>query len=158
MTVQKKLADTLRDSMNKIRNQQTENASQEWITVKAYAELYERATIMSTTIARFTTETKVLLLDIEEEYMYVKSQFGNGYVKLYYLKSEKSNLKTITSSSLSPKTKSTSNSSSSNSQSSYNRKTYNTSRTYYKGPRGGCYYFNSNGNKTYVSRSQCSCG
>lgn len=25
------------------------------------------------------------------------------------------------------------------------------------GPRGGCYYKNSNGNKTYVDRSECSC-
>lgn len=27
---------------------------------------------------------------------------------------------------------------------------------YYKdGPKGGCYYINSNGNKTYVDRSYC---
>jgi hypothetical protein len=25
------------------------------------------------------------------------------------------------------------------------------------GPKGGCYYYNSNGNKTYVDRSNCSC-
>lgn len=25
------------------------------------------------------------------------------------------------------------------------------------GPRGGCYYYNSNGNKTYVERSECDC-
>ncbi|WP_109853325.1 hypothetical protein [Aquimarina sp. AU58] len=30
-----------------------------------------------------------------------------------------------------------------------------TTRTYYRGPRGGCYYINSNGNKTYVARSMC---
>jgi hypothetical protein len=30
-----------------------------------------------------------------------------------------------------------------------------TYRTYYRGPRGGCYYINSNGNKTYVDRSVC---
>ncbi len=29
------------------------------------------------------------------------------------------------------------------------------SRTYIRGPRGGCYYINSNGNKTYVDRSLC---
>lgn len=29
------------------------------------------------------------------------------------------------------------------------------SRAYIRGPRGGCYYINSNGNKTYVSRSLC---
>ncbi len=27
----------------------------------------------------------------------------------------------------------------------------------YKGPEGGCYYMNSNGNKTYVDRSECDC-
>ncbi|WP_405199368.1 hypothetical protein [Christiangramia sp. LLG6405-1] len=25
------------------------------------------------------------------------------------------------------------------------------------GPEGGCYYINSNGNKTYVDRSECRC-
>ncbi|WPQ63270.1 hypothetical protein SIO70_00135 [Chitinophaga sancti] len=25
------------------------------------------------------------------------------------------------------------------------------------GPRGGCYYLNKNGNKTYVDRSYCAC-
>lgn len=33
---------------------------------------------------------------------------------------------------------------------SYSTPTYNTSRTIYTGPRGGTYYINSNGNKTYV--------
>jgi len=27
----------------------------------------------------------------------------------------------------------------------------------YKGPRGGCYYINKNGNKTYVDRTYCNC-
>jgi len=30
------------------------------------------------------------------------------------------------------------------------------SRLYITGPRGGCYYINGNGNKTYVDRSMCS--
>lgn len=34
--------------------------------------------------------------------------------------------------------------------------TYN-SKQLYKGPQGGCYYINSNGNKTYVDRSYCNC-
>lgn len=29
------------------------------------------------------------------------------------------------------------------------------SRTYIRGPRGGCYYINRNGNRTYVDRSLC---
>ncbi len=30
-----------------------------------------------------------------------------------------------------------------------------TTRRYIRGSRGGCYYINSNGNKTYVDRSIC---
>ena len=30
-------------------------------------------------------------------------------------------------------------------------------RNLIKGPEGGCYYVNSNGNKTYVDRSECQC-
>ncbi|MBC6994946.1 hypothetical protein H9S92_12275 [Lewinella lacunae] len=30
-----------------------------------------------------------------------------------------------------------------------------TYRTYYRGPRGGCYYINSSGNKIYVDKSKC---
>lgn len=30
-----------------------------------------------------------------------------------------------------------------------------STRNYITGPRGGCYYINSNGNKTYVDRSMC---
>ena len=33
--------------------------------------------------------------------------------------------------------------------------TQSTSPGYIRGPRGGCYYINSRGNKTYVSRSLC---
>jgi hypothetical protein len=30
-------------------------------------------------------------------------------------------------------------------------------KTLYTGPKGGCYYYNSNYNKTYVERSECNC-
>jgi hypothetical protein len=34
--------------------------------------------------------------------------------------------------------------------------TYN-GHSLYKGPDGGCYYINSNGNKVYVDRNKCRC-
>ncbi|MFY0631183.1 MAG: hypothetical protein JXR05_12435 [Flavobacteriaceae bacterium] len=34
--------------------------------------------------------------------------------------------------------------------------TYN-GHTLYTGPQGGCYYYNSSNNKTYVDRSNCNC-
>ena len=30
-------------------------------------------------------------------------------------------------------------------------------KSLYRGPEGGCYYINSNGNKTYVDRYHCNC-
>ncbi|WP_448698111.1 hypothetical protein ACFGVR_14920 [Mucilaginibacter sp. AW1-3] len=35
--------------------------------------------------------------------------------------------------------------------------TYKSGQQLYKGPDGGCYYYNSNNNKTYVDRSNCTC-
>ncbi len=34
---------------------------------------------------------------------------------------------------------------------------YHKGHELHKGPRGGCYYINDNGNKTYVGRSECNC-
>lgn len=42
------------------------------------------------------------------------------------------------------------------SQSDYKCGTYNDHQLW-TGPRGGCYYINSNDNKTYVDRSYCRC-
>lgn len=47
-------------------------------------------------------------------------------------------------------------SSSDDSDSDYECGTHNGS-ILYLGPQGGCYYYNSNGNKTYVDRSECNC-
>lgn len=35
------------------------------------------------------------------------------------------------------------------------KQNYHVDKQYIRGPRGGCYYINSNGNKTYVDRSLC---
>ena len=35
------------------------------------------------------------------------------------------------------------------------KQNYHVGKQYIRGPRGGCYYINSNGNKTYVDRSFC---
>lgn len=126
-----------------IENQYNSLESQEWVIVKAYAELYERASFMSPTIGRFKTESKVLLLGSEDDYINIKSQLGTGFVKIDFLKSEKSSSKSTTKSFIS------------NTEPTYTRKSYQTSKSYIRGPKGGCYYINGNGNKSYVDRSLC---
>jgi len=34
---------------------------------------------------------------------------------------------------------------------------YKSGQKLYTGPKGGCYYYNGNGNKTYVERAACNC-
>ncbi len=96
-------------------------------------------------------------------YLKVESQYGNGYVSRNLVKDEPSVLKTVERTSnytppiersyltsISGKTKS-------NSSEAVKKRAYSSSsyRSYIRGPRGGCYYINSNGNKSYVSRSLC---
>ncbi|MCJ0741369.1 hypothetical protein [Pedobacter montanisoli] len=35
--------------------------------------------------------------------------------------------------------------------------THTSGQKLFLGPQGGCFYFNSNGNKTYVDRKECKC-
>ncbi len=35
--------------------------------------------------------------------------------------------------------------------------TYKSGQKLYQGSKGGCFYYNSNDNKTYVERSECKC-
>lgn len=53
------------------------------------------------------------------------------------------------------KTKETTAKKSSQAKKTKSKRKSRSSRTYNTGPRGGCYYINSNGNKTYVDRSFC---
>ncbi|MGJ1406860.1 DUF3157 family protein [Sphingobacterium siyangense] len=79
-----------------------------------------------------TTDGKTVLLKSDGTWEYVKD------------KSTSSNINQFKSTSSSPSSRRTNTSKSSSS-----------SRNYIRGPRGGCYYINSNGNKTYVDRSMC---
>ncbi|MFD0765261.1 hypothetical protein ACFQZI_10395 [Mucilaginibacter lutimaris] len=36
--------------------------------------------------------------------------------------------------------------------------TYKSGQQLFSGPKGGCYYYSSGGNKEYVERSACKCG
>ncbi|WP_159732466.1 hypothetical protein [Sphingobacterium sp. 18053] len=79
-----------------------------------------------------TTDGKMVLLKSDGTWEYVKDRSTSSNINQFK----------NTSSSPSPRRTNTSKSSSS-------------SRNYIRGPRGGCYYINSNGNKTYVDRSMC---
>ncbi|MEC7263449.1 MAG: hypothetical protein VXW38_06885 [Bacteroidota bacterium] len=111
---------------------------------------------LSEIIVELPVNTKIYLISKEEAYLKVNSEYGEGYVFQYYTNYSKSK---AVQNSISPSTSSLTKEKSSNPASSYKSstrtKSYSTSRRYIRGPRGGCYYINSNGNKTYVDRSLC---
>lgn len=110
-------------------------------------------------------DKEVIVLDYKDGYYEICQGNICGHInEVWILKNdlitEFKNLKEADKKSINSKrTNSTSYSSAlSNSKatnSTYKRKTYQSYRTYYRGPKGGCYYINSNGNKSYVDRSLC---
>lgn len=99
-------------------------------------------------IKEFEGQTDVLLLDIEGDYLKVDTPFGKGFIHKTFATQGSGQRKTTNTNTYQPNNFTNNKKSSSGTK----RVTY---RTYYRGPRGGCYYINSNGNKTYVARSMC---
>ncbi len=152
--------------------------SQEKYVSVSTLNLRENFSADSKIIGKLYKGDKVTIIAIfsESKWVQITTQSGEiGYVNSNYLTSQTSTSNTgstysSTSSSSYPTTSSsyssTSNSSYSAPRSSYSTRRsssrssgykpkYRSSKTYYRGPRGGCYYINSNGNKTYVDRSLC---
>lgn len=99
-------------------------------------------------IKKLPVNTKLVLLSKVRSFWEVKTIYGTGFLSNIYVKDSPNATTTeLYSSSLTndkPSKKST-----------YRRSSNSTSRRYIRGSRGGCYYINSNGNKTYVDRSKC---
>jgi hypothetical protein len=101
-------------------------------------------------ISKLPVGTKLYVQEKNNDYLLVRTEYGTGYIFYLYASTlDCPDAKT-------PKSTSSINASTSK-PSSYQSTTrrYSSSRRYIRGPRGGCYYINSNGNKTYVDRSLC---
>lgn len=134
---------------------------------KKGAKLIKSQHPLSEILIVLETDSEVVLLDYDNSYGFFKvcSNTFCGFMNEIWIKSNektsyfikqrmeisrlKSNQK-IKSSNFVSSLKKTS----TNSESNYNYDS-KRSKTYIRGPRGGCYYINSNGNKTYVNRSKC---
>lgn len=127
-------------------------------------------------ITTFEESKKVTIIDYKDGYFKLCINSICGYIHKVWIDESKEltefvklkeakkhpiiNENTKTSNYNSSLENSSSNSSYSNNlkktgDSSYKPKRYQNTRNYIRGPRGGCYYINSNGNKTYVDRSLC---
>lgn len=125
--------------------------------VRKGTKLKKEASLFSDIITIFNEDKEVIVLDYKDEHFQVCQGNLCGYINEVWItkndliselkKSKETERKNIGN---------TNNNLYSHKTTLSNSKSNNTSsRTYYSGPRGGCYYINSNGNKTYVSRSLC---
>jgi len=141
------------------------------------AKLKKKASVFADVITIFNKNKEVILLDYEKGFFEVCQGSLCGYMSKIWINDNSATTEFIASketekkytNGLRTKTysklnnfKSSNNSynakqynSSKSNNSTYKSKRYKSYRGYYRGPRGGCYYINSNGNKSYVSRSLC---
>ena len=141
--------DFLKDSLNRL-DARISKIVQENIPDNAIAysykgaELKDEPSLNGNIITQLPNNTELNIVLRTSGYVYVKTNFGYGYVSNAYVNSNNKSSSSLKSNSYSSKNYSTS-----------SNKISKTSRSYFKGPRGGCYYINSNGNKSYVDRSLC---
>lgn len=133
----------------KLRNK-VKDSSLTAIAIKG-AKLKKKPEIFTDVIIVFDDEKKIIILDYVDGYFEVCQDSLCGYMSEIWVK--KSNLVSEFINSIESKSKYISKQNYSNSIE--RTKVYYTSRRYYRGSKGGCYYINSNGNKTYVERSLC---
>lgn len=131
--------------------------------IRKGAKLKKEAGLFSEIITIFNEDKEGIILDYKDEYFQVCQGNLCGYIHELWItqndliselrkakETERKNIGNTKENLYSHKTQL----GNSNKTSFVERKSKN-SRIYYSGPRGGCYYINSNGNKTYVSRSLC---
>ncbi|MGO4920635.1 hypothetical protein [Maribacter spongiicola] len=129
------------------------------------AKLKNRPSLYADIISTFIENKEVIILEYHDSYFEVCQGSLCGYMSEIWIKSNDSTSEFIKSIDTekklnnnlnnTPSSFSTSIKSTNSSSSSYKPKRYRSSRAYYRGSRGGCYYINSSGNKSYVSRSLC---
>lgn len=133
--------------------------------IRKGTKLKKEASLFSDITTIFNEDTEVIVLDYKNDHFQVCKSNLCGYISEVWITpnnliselkkskvAERQNIGNTTNNLYSNKTTL---SDSKFNNTSFNKKAYQSSRTYYQGPRGGCYYINSNGNKTYVSRSLC---
>ncbi|WP_299325327.1 hypothetical protein [uncultured Maribacter sp.] len=134
------------------------------------AKLKNRPSLYADIISTFKENKEVIILEYHDSYFEVCQGSLCGYISEIWIKSNDSisefiksietekklyNSLEVSTSSYKSSSYSSSTKNTNSGSSSYKPKRYKSSRNYYRGSRGGCYYINSNGNKSYVARSLC---
>ncbi len=129
------------------------------------AKLKNKPSIYAEIISTLKEDQEIIILEYNESYFAVCQGSLCGYMNeiwiinnistTEYIKSIQTEKKFSTNFISTPSSFSSSAKSTNSNSSSYKPTRNRSYRTYYSGSRGGCYYINSSGNKSYVSRSLC---
>lgn len=132
------------------------------VIAKKGAKLKKDSDLFADVIVTFSEDKEVIILDYQNGYFEICQNSLCGYINEVWLENSSELKRFINSKNSLSKANQEKyinlpnySSSLSNSKTSKSIKRSKTYRTYIRGPKGGCYYINSNGNKTYVSRSLC---
>lgn len=165
----------IKDSINSIELKITKAKSKKFLDkisdssmlaiVKTGAQLRKQPNVISDIIIIFKDDNEITIIDYRNNYFEVCYKSICGYINEVSIEKTEEISNFIESKRIEKKIAQKKRSSAINYTSQLKSKTrkktsnksvkYKTTRSYYRGPRGGCYYINSNGNKTYVARSLC---
>ncbi|WP_430968312.1 SH3 domain-containing protein [Spongiimicrobium sp. 2-473A-2-J] len=156
--LQKEIAKVKEDNFQIVLNE-----SKDLYTCRATTRMRDKPSAFGKILKIFDQDTEVMVISFEGDYFRIQSAYGTGYVHRTYVTKGTANTSSSNKPSITNSIKSTNTSASNYKSISASKKSYSgkstprkyKSKTYYRGPRGGCYYINSNGNKTYVDRSMC---
>ncbi len=109
-----------------------------------YSQHHEAQQYLREELVRQRDEHIEKVKELQQRIDAIDQQLHNTHTQVHYL-----------SKTTSDRTKKTTNAAYHHANKSPKKYTSARSKTYRRGPRGGCYYINRNGNKTYVARSKC---
>tara|TARA_R110002020_G_scaffold296658_1_gene512317 strand:+ start:111464 stop:112066 length:603 start_codon:yes stop_codon:yes gene_type:complete len=122
-------------------------------------KIKDEPTALGKPLATLPANSKVIILDYSEGYYHICSDLICGFINEMWVIPSQELRQYVDIKKGKPTPNSVSNFNYNSRQTTSKKQTQKRvtrpSKIYHTGPRGGCYYINSKGNKSYVSRSLC---
>tara|TARA_Y100000815_G_scaffold261174_1_gene273313 strand:+ start:128 stop:730 length:603 start_codon:yes stop_codon:yes gene_type:complete len=122
-------------------------------------KIKDEPTALGKPLATLPANSEVIILDYSEGYYQICSDLICGYINEIWVIPSQDLRRYVDIKKGEPTHNPVRNFNYNNKQTTSKKQTQKRvtrpSKIYYTGPRGGCYYINSKGNKSYVSRSLC---
>ncbi|CAL2081653.1 hypothetical protein [Tenacibaculum sp. 190524A05c] len=115
-------------------------------TIRSGGKIKDGPHPLAKILKKLSEKRKVVVVSYENDYFKVCLEDMCGYINEMWVSQNQSTKDLIRSAKISQFTKESK---------SKKRAKYKSVRTYYRGPKGGCFYYNNNGKKVYVDKKKC---